>query len=650
MSAPRPPDPPNDPDDLDNLPADEDRLRRLVENTNDVPYALDAQGRVVYLGPQARRYGLDPAAAIGRPFHELLPPQERTHVAAAVARVMQAGEHPPVEFRFRDAQGRVHWLEENGRLVRDAEGRITGISGLLHDVTARKQAEQALRESEEKYRALIENATDGIVLVVDGRIEYANRALLDMTGYEARDLIGELIEVLLPDTPLGRERVLTYYQRRMAGKDVPLRYEAEIMNREGRRLIVEVSSGRVTVGGRQGVIAILKEVTLQKQAQQALIRSERLAAVGTLAGGVAHEFNNINVSILGFIQLALERPDLDPELKDWLERVARAAQRAGQVTRNLLAFSQPGETVLRHADLVRVVGETVALVRREFETEGIRFDLRLAPVPATPMDAAQIGQVVLNFLINARHAMQDRPDKTLTIETGHAQGRVYARFRDTGCGIDPENLRRIFSPFFTTKGEYATSPQPGVRGTGLGLSISHTIATEHGGDIDVDSTPGQGATFTLWLPVGEGAERSEEPDRTATTRLDGARILVLDDEPDTCDFLELLFERHGARVRCTDDGARALSWVGEEDFDLVLVDLQMPKMTGTEFLNHLARLPRDRRPVAAVITGRSTAHLRRACPGVDLFGVIEKPFDVDSLCARAHEAVAAARARRGAGA
>ncbi|MFW5857077.1 MAG: ATP-binding protein, partial [Planctomycetota bacterium] len=332
-------------------------------------------------------------------------------------------------------------------------------------------------------------------------------------------------------------------------------------------------------------------------------------------------------------------------------RIRDASRRAGSITRNLLTFSRPRDVPKELANLSRVVEDTVGLVEREFATEGIAIDCRTEPVPDTLMDPPQIGQVALNFLINGRHAVLDRPVRRIEVTTGLDDDGIFARFADTGCGIPPENLSRVFTPFFSTKGEHADgdSSQARVRGTGLGLSISHTIATDHGGEIAVESVPGEGATFTLRLPVRRPRPDTPAPAGAADAVPTAApgRILIVDDEVDTRELLELLLRRQGHAAESTADGREALPRLHEDWFDVLFVDLQMPLMHGVDLLKEIETLPPDRRPVCLVITGKPAGAVEADIAGHEVFDVLQKPFELEEVCKRARAAIALRRARGG---
>jgi two-component system, NtrC family, sensor kinase len=259
-----------------------------------------------------------------------------------------------------------------------------------------------------------------------------------------------------------------------------------------------------------GVIGTTRDVAERKRMEQALIRSERLAAVGTLTAGVAHEFNNLNSIILGMAELALRDCGPQPALVKKLTTIRQAAMKGCAVVNNLLSLGAREPHDLRPGNLSRAVEDALSLVEDELSREGITLVRNLPSVPDSLMNEGQITQVILNLLTNARHALLDRPIRGIQVETGTALAGIYVKVSDTGCGIPSSHLPRIFTPFFSTKGEHGRgeTPQSRVRGTGLGLGVSHTIVSNHGGTFTVQSQEGVGTTFTINLPLPV-AERTE---------------------------------------------------------------------------------------------------------------------------------------------
>lgn len=294
-------------------------------------------------------------------------------------------------------------------------------------------------------------------------------------------------------------------------------YDITVQKGSIDRLVLQASFFTFGIGGfLLLVIAIIslraeRAIRNQESLQEQLIRSDRLAAIGTMVGGVAHEFNNINVTVMGFSQLALSRDDLEEDLRGHLNRINRAARRAQSITQDLLDFVRRDKGTIEQGNLAAAAGEALGLVREQYRKEGIVIRDRIESLPDSTMNREQIVQVVLNVLTNARHAMCEREEMVLTVETGVRGNQLSARVTDTGCGIPTERLPQIFTPFYSTKGEYAGDDvMARFKGYGLGLSVCHTIVSNHGGDISVVSVEGEGTTFTISLPLGEGGGKCEE--------------------------------------------------------------------------------------------------------------------------------------------
>lgn len=281
----------------------------------------------------------------------------------------------------------------------------------------------------------------------------------------------------------------------------------ESLGEQVRRIGEGSGTGReVTVGGGDELsdlaAAINQMLHSLERADEALAFSERLAAVGTLASGVAHQFNNINTGLLNYAEIALARPGLDEATRGHLEQIVKGVMRSAAVTRGLLAFSGEIQQAPLPCRLDEVAAESLPMLSRELTRHAITLESRLVAVPAVRMDPALIQQVVLNLVLNAIHAVVGRPERRIEVETSADAAHVRLAVHDTGCGIAPGDLPQLFTPFFSRKGERARrgTPQERVTGTGLGLSVSYAIVKRHGGRIEAQSTEGAGSTFTVLLP------------------------------------------------------------------------------------------------------------------------------------------------------
>ena len=401
-----------------------------------------------------------------------------------------------------------------------------------------------------------------------------------------------------------------------------------------------------------GSMRICFDVTAHKQSTNALIRAQRLAALGTLAAGIAHEFNNIHFAILGSLEVALLDVNMSQRSRARLTTARDAIDRAAGITRSLLTFARVGVAKKSLASVNDAVVETVSILSEQLQGEGIDVRTSLADLPALALDGAQIAQVVMNLAMNAQHAMLACADKRLTIETGARGARAFIRVRDTGCGISEADMPRLFHPFFTTKGDHAQggSPLSKVRGVGIGLSVCETIVHAHGGEITVESAAGTGSTFTVWLPLGGraspevGTPHAQAVEQTGPERQAG-HILVLDDDEIVREVLTDMLSDAGHVVKATDDGEEALRLIEREAFDIILMDLQMPKMSGVAFLERLQETTNPCRPFVFVMTGKTVEENLDSYANLGVTETLLKPFSRSALVGRIQLALAEMRRR-----
>lgn len=370
--------------------------------------------------------------------------------------------------------------------------------------------------------------------------------------------------------------------------------------------------------------------------EQAMMHAERMAAVGTIASGVAHEFNNIHAIIMGYLELALTDAALSEATRQQLGYIYEATERAVEVTRSLLTFSQKREMNRERASFSALVEDVLRIVSDEYQSEGVVIERRLHEPLDVLVDRQQMSQAIMHLVINARHAMLGRPEKRLTVETCVDGVRACLHVIDTGCGIPAADRNRVFLPFVSTKGEHAEgdTPQSRIKGTGLGLSVCQTVVQAHGGEIGVDSEVGKGTTFTLWLPLHTRTAFSATAEMEAVSLHQGARVYVLDDEPRIREVLRDGLSNLGYLVEAGDDGAQALERLAAEGFDVVLVDLQMPKMSGVDFLRALQEMPATERPVPLVITGKFTNANTEGYAHLGVFDTLQKPCSLETMVER----------------
>lgn len=500
------------------LRASEQKYRAVVENTADVAYSADAEGMLTFLGPQAVRYGVAPEEAVSRNLLEFVVPEDRERVARDTARSMATGEGCPTEFRVHGPDGRTHWFEDQGVILRNASGEVTGVSGALRDITERKEAEKILRETEEQLR-----------------------------------------------------------------------------------------------------------------------QSQKLEAIGRLAGGVAHDFNNMLGAIIGYGDVILTGLAKGDPLRKDIEHIKSAADRAAALTRQLLAFSRKQALQPKVMDLNAHITGLEKMLRRligeDVELAATLAD-DLGPVRADP---GQIDQIVMNLAVNARDAMPE--GGKLTIETAnveldedYAKGHVgvapgphvMLAVSDTGCGMDAETRSQIFEPFFTTK-------ETG-KGTGLGLSTVYGIVKQSGGSIWVYSEPGEGTTFKIYVPRVEEAVEAVGRQEPTEAQVGGSEtILVVEDEEVLRRLVCRILRLAGYTVLEAANGGEALMLCEQHDgaIHLLVTDVVMPKIGGRKLAERVAPLrPKMKLAYMSGYTDDAVVRNGQLPPGVPF---IQKPFTASNL-------------------
>ena len=380
-------------------------------------------------------------------------------------------------------------------VVRDEAGRPICRSGSFVDITERKRTEEALRQSEENYRALFDSAVIGTI-VLDAetmKVLIANQAAAKIFGFSS---VEEALEsdpfdfILLED----KERVSELAEKALFEQNAQLTYDLRILTKDGRQRWISATGARIVHQGRLAGLISFTDITKQKRQSEQLMLADRLASIGELAAGAAHELNNPLTSVIGFSQLLMDK-DIPDDIREDLEIIYSEAQRAAGVTKNLLAFARKHRPVKQLNQINSIIEDVLKLRTYEHKIKGIEVEKQLASdLPENMVDHFQLQQVFFNIVINAEYFMTEAHDRgTLTITTENHNGTMRISFADDGPGIPLENLSQIFNPFFTTK-------QTG-KGTGLGLSICHGVVSEHRGQIYAKSQPGEGTTIFVELPI-----------------------------------------------------------------------------------------------------------------------------------------------------
>jgi PAS domain S-box-containing protein len=486
------------------------------------------------------------------------------------------------------------YVSEGHRRLPEEDAFLKVIAHTLAGIIIRKQTEEALQEREERFRTLFNQAAD-CILIMDPTpqegpvILEANLAAHTMHGYAPGELIGKPISIL--DSPEGKKKIPERAAVLMSGEH--LNEEAEHVRKDGTVFPIEISARLIRINGKPYIQAIDRDITERKRAEEEkvrletqLLQSQKMEAIGTLAGGVAHDFNNLLTAIIGYSNLLQMDLEDDSPLKLYVEQVLAASEKAAGLTQSLLAFSRKQVMELRPQSLHLMLQGTEKILKRLL-TEDIEFQVILNDSLLTVMaDAIQIDQVLMNLASNARDSMPK--GGKLIIETKavyldqdfirlHEYGEPgpYALISvtDTGLGMDEKTRKKIFDPFFTTKGV--------GKGTGLGLSIVYGIIKQHSGYIQVESEPGKGSVFKIFLPM---VEIPAEKERKTQEELVGGTetILVTEDSQEVRRFIKEILTKKGYTVIEAVDGEQAVQkFLKEQDrIDLLLLDVVMPKKNG----------------------------------------------------------------------
>src|SRR5579863_751692 len=401
------------------------------------------------------------------------------------------------EITLRRKDGSLGVFLDTSRAVWDAGGKIVRYQGTLVDVTERREMEKALRRQEEFHRYLLESFPDLILVIdLDGRYGFVSSRIHDLRGYKPEDLLGKKVEEEQDYSP----ELFALYRDLITGRKMFGSCDYNARHRDGSWRTMRASASPLFDAENKlsGVIVSVRDITVEKKLEQQIIQSERLAAMGQMIGGFAHELNNPLTSILGMSEL-LQEGEAPEGVRKQMVVLQQQARRAAEIVQNLMYFSRPPAPGKTPIDLGELVQRTLHLHAYSLRKSNITVDfLKETSVPAVSGDAHQLMQVFLNLILNSEQAMREVRDRgTLRIRLEkHAQA-VAVTFQDDGPGIPPDILPNIFDPFYTTK-------RPG-RGTGLGLSISKAILREHNGNVEATSGPGGGAVFTVTLPVAAGS-------------------------------------------------------------------------------------------------------------------------------------------------
>jgi two-component system, cell cycle sensor histidine kinase and response regulator CckA len=597
-------------------------------------------------------YGLEPGSV--DPTYEAwlrtVHPDDRAGTERKVQHAVSQGVELNAEWRVIGCHGEVRWLMSRGKAFRDAGGRVTRYAGAVIDITERKKTEQELAERESRLTALFDHAGYAISLIKNGVIMAGNPSYAALFGYgNADELVGSVVTHTV--APEERSRIAQYAAVRARGGDAPTRYETRGLRKDGSTFDVEVMVSSYVHDGETYSVAFHRDISERKRAEEEKARLEgqlrqaqKMESVGRLAGGVAHDFNNMLGVIIGHADMALEGVDSAQPLAEDLREIRKAAARSAELTRQLLAFARKQTVAPKVLNLNETVGGMIGMLTRLIG-EDVRLTWRpQAGLWPIKVDPAQIDQILANLCVNARDAIADVG--TISIETrnrvfndatcdGHP-GVLPGEYvtlvvSDDGCGMDETTLSRIFEPFFTTRGV--------GKGTGLGLASVYGAVKQNNGMISVISEKGRGTTFTICLP--RHAEDSEQARGGGATRPARGRetILLVEDEAAILTMTAKMLEGQGYVVLAAGTPVDAIRIAREHagPIHLVMTDVVMPGMNGRDLARTLLSIhPRMKRLFTSGYTADVIADHGVLDDGVHF---LAKPFSISGLAAKVREVV-----------
>jgi PAS domain S-box-containing protein len=543
----------------------------------------------------------------------------------------------------RENDGEAVWLHLTAEGIKD-KGEPFKVIGIIQDVTEQQRTAKALRESRERLHAIFQATPDPIVVYNrEGHPEFINLAFQEVFGWTFDELQGKII----PFVPEDQKAVSIREIEKLYQTEIPARFETRRLTKSGKILDVLISASVIKgiKGEHAGMVVNLSDMTERKKQAAQFRQAQKMEAIGTLAGGIAHDFNNILSAVMGYSELALYKAkDGKPNRRE-LEKVLKAAERATDLVQQILNFSRQAEKKITAVYIKPIIKETLKLMRASLPaTIEIRQEMD-GSFGKINVDATQIHQIIMNLCVNAGHAMGDSGGilRVSLQEMDHVEAgtSLFAELTpgryqkisisDTGHGIPKADMERIFDPFFTTKEK--------GKGTGMGLAVVHGIVQSYGGGISVDSEPGKGATFNIFLPVDASIPllNADQEKEVPIMPTGSERILLIDDEETLVDIGKRMIENLGYQVTAFQSGTAALEAFRSrpDQFDLVITDQTMPKITGAQLAHEMLCI----RPMLPIIlcTGYSAQVSDEMIKKIGIKRMIMKPFLVKEIAVAIRE-------------
>ncbi|MDA8179662.1 MAG: hybrid sensor histidine kinase/response regulator [Desulfobacteria bacterium] len=568
------------------------RFRTIADTAVNGVVIVDSGGSIDFFNRAAERlFGFTSGEVVGRNVTMLIPERYRNAHSAGLERYLKTGG----ELRIIGKTVELDGLRKDGAefpielsLGTWGPREAPFFSAIIRDITERRHWEEALKESEERFRAIFEGSKDGILLteVESRRFITGNRAICDMLQYSLDEIRRLRVTDIHPEEDLPL--ILDAFERQ-ARQEFEVAKDLPVKRKDGSVFFADIKSSPVTISGKRYLIGNFRDITLEVVLRKQVQTAQRMESVGTLAGGVAHDFNNALTGVLGFGEMLKKRLADDPKASADIDQILSSAERASTLTRQLLTFARRQVIEPVNLSLGKVVLDLSKLLRKVI---GEHIEIKTSlheDLPSVFADPGQMEQVLMNLCLNARDAMPSggqlliRTDAT-TVDEEYVKAHPYVKkgryvlltVSDTGIGMDEKTIERIFEPFFSTKG-----PE---KGTGLGLAVVYGIVKQHNGFIHVSSDPGKGSTFEIRLPAVDAAPDPRAAAKEERVRGGNETILLAEDDEQVRMLAERILKERGYRVLAARNGEEAVGVFKENGgkINLAILDVMMPMKGGKQ--------------------------------------------------------------------
>jgi PAS domain S-box-containing protein len=610
----------------------EQKWNALTQNSGNITMIIDSESVIQEIINPVPPY--TPEDVAGKSVYEFIPEEQHDISKNALKKAFEEGRPANFEISSDVPQAGRMWFRTNVIPVKD-KGKVTKVIQIVRDITEQKKVEDALRESEERHKALFEGSADGILVadIETKQFRYTNKVICTMLGYSKEELMGMRITDIHPEESL--ESVISEIKAQEEGREtravnIPCR------KKDGTIIYTSISAQKSIIGGRECHVGFFRDLTEHRKFEEKLAEAQKMDSIGNLAGGIAHDFNNLLAGVLGYTDLLL-MTETDPERKEDLQRVKQAAVRASALTQQLLAFGRRGKHLIQPINLNDVVKEVYSILEATID-KSIKLETNLEKnLCLIEGDPSQINQVVMNVCVNAKDAMPK--GGTMTVQTQililddmfcktHPEtmpGKyVLLSVNDTGYGMTKEIQKRIFEPFFSTK----TNDE--IKHSGLGLATVYGIVRNHRGIVDVYSEAGEGTTFKIYLPAGE-KELEVETAQAEEIRKGEGRILIVEDEEAVRAMAQKLLKHLGYSVVTARDGQEGVEVYREmhKEIDAVILDMIMPRMGGRDTFIRMKEINPDIK--ALLSTGYAQNGKAQEIIDMGVKGFLQKPYQVKDM-------------------